>query len=92
MAPFCSSVKAYFIERVFEGKPKKAEKAFDKLEPAELKKVKREAKKCMSDYMKQLERYLKSLTKEEMVEYANRSRQQVPGQKEDEFLSSDTDC
>lgn len=59
----CSSVFAYYAERVFEGKPKKAKKAFDQLDAAERKTLKKEARKCMSEYMERLERYLKSLSK-----------------------------
>lgn len=54
----------YFAERVFEGKPKKADKAFEKLEPAEKKKLKKEYKRCRDTYMANLEVYLKSLTRE----------------------------
>lgn len=34
------------------------------MDPAEQKKIRREAKKCMSEYMARLETYLKSLSKE----------------------------
>lgn len=57
------SIFNYYVERVYDGNPKKSKKAFDKLEPADRKSLKREFKKCMHEYMDRLEQYLSSLSK-----------------------------
>lgn len=62
--PSSSDLFKFYAQRVYVGKPKKAKKAFGKLEPEERKRIKGEFKRMMDDYLKKLEVYLSSLTKE----------------------------
>lgn len=63
------SVFEYFVENIYQGKKKKARKAFDNLPKKEKKKLKAEYKAKVDDYGKKLTSYLNSLPKEEAVKY-----------------------
>lgn len=60
----CSTLFGYFVKFVYNGKAKRAKKAFAKVDRAERKAMKGEYRKSMNKYMAQLETYLSTLTKE----------------------------
>lgn len=61
----------YFVKFIHTGKPHKAQKAIDKLPKKELKQLKAEYNEKVQVYMDRLTVYLKSLPKDEAVEYVS---------------------
>lgn len=66
------TVQIYFKTHIFTGKPKKAQKAFDKLSKKERKLLQVEYNEKVESYVKHLKLYLASLPKEEAEAYVSR--------------------
>lgn len=66
-----SSLFEYFARYVHTGKPRKAQKAFDKLTKHEEKRLKLEYNETVESYVERLKKYLASIPKEEAILYVS---------------------
>lgn len=69
-----SDIISYFAAKYYTEKPHKAKKAWKKLGKKEAKKIKSEYNDAIKYYMSQLQKYLKTLTKEEAVVYVSNKK------------------